>query len=267
MIGLFLAGVVLTCEVLPGFAQQGAARLYEGDNLFEYMDGNSEGYLAYGFLRMNGITCVKGGQKILIDVSEMPDSESAFGLFSANRDVMQPAEAIGTAGQIVPRKGIFVKGKYFVELAAEEQGDHTVLLRAAAKAMDARIEGSTTKPEPVGWFPAEGLTAGPPRLVPESVLGIRALKRGYMAQYGSMKVFVVSEDSADAAIAGMAKLRTRFPAAQAATAGDEAIQVADQYLGRICVVRRGARLVGVAGVAEGSDPVTMARAQLARVPG
>ena len=266
MMALFLAGVALTCEVLPGFSQQGAARLYEGENLFEYMDGNSEGYLVYGFLRMNGITCAKGNQKILIDVSEMPDAESAYGLFSSNRDVARDTEGIGTAGQIVPRKAIFVKGNYFVELAAEEQGDHTALLRDAAKAMAERVPGSTAKPEPIGWFPTDGLTAGPPRLVPESVLGIRALKRGYMAQYGSMKMFVVSEESADTAKAAMEKLRTRFTSSQPASIGDEGLQVSDQYLGRICIARRGSKIVGAAGIAEGTDPIAVITAQLARVP-
>lgn len=267
MIGLLLAaGVALSCDALPGFAQQGPARFYEGENLFEYMDGNSEAYLAYGFLKMNGLTCAKGSQKVLVDVSEMPDAESAYGLFASNQDNAKPVESIGAAGQVVPRKVFFVKGKYFVELAAEEQGDHSELLRSAAKALAGTLEGSTSKPEPLGWFPGEGLTAGPPRLVPESVLGIRALKRGYLATYGKRKLFVVTETSADAAKAAMAKLRTRFPAAEAAQGGEEALQVSDAYLGKMCVIRRGATLVGAAGVEGDGDAVALAVAQLARVP-
>ena len=33
---------------------------YDADNLFEYMDGNSEGYLLYGFQNMHGVTCTQG---------------------------------------------------------------------------------------------------------------------------------------------------------------------------------------------------------------
>lgn len=251
-----------SCDVIGGWTQSGASRLYEGDNLYEYMDGNSEGYLIYGFVRMRGVTCVRGSEKVLIDISEMQDAESAYGLFSSNRDVKLPSEPIGAGGQVVPRKAIFVKDKYFVEIAAEAQGDHAEMLREMAQALLARIPGTSAIPEPVHWFPAEGLTAGPPRLIPESVLGIRVLKRGYVAVYGAAKAFVVTEVSDDAAKASMEKLRARFGQLQAATAGDEAFQVEDKYLGRICVARKGRRLAGYAGA---PDAVALTVSLLERV--
>jgi hypothetical protein len=260
------AGAVPSCEVMPGWTQEGASRLYEGDHLFEYMDGNSEGYFVYGFVRMNGITCVQGGQKVLIDISEMQDDEGAYGMFSANRDVKLPAESIGAGGQIVPRKAIFVKGKYFVEAAAQAQGDSSELLRKTAAALETRIAGTASVPEQVGWFPIAGLTEGPPRLVPESVLGIRALKRGYVGRYGSAKAFVVTEVSDDAAKQALDKLRTRFGTTEAAALGDEAFQTTDKYLGRICIVRRGRRLVGYAGVPGHLDPVHLTKELLNRIP-
>jgi len=266
VIGQIAATTLPSCDVLSGWTQSGVSRLYEGDNLYEYMDGNSEGYLIYGFVRMRGVTCVHGPEKVLIDVSEMQDAESAYGLFSSNRDVNLPVEPIGANGQVVPRKAIFVKDKYFVEIAAESQGDHSVLLSEAAKALALCVPGDAAVPKPVGWFPSEGLTAGPPRLVPESVLGIRILRRGYIAQYGQTKAFVVSESSAAAASATMEKLRARFAEAQPAKLGDEAFEVEDKYLGRICIARRGRRLIGYANVPPATDAVGLTAALLVRVP-
>ncbi len=34
------------------------------------------------------------------------------------------------AGQIQPRRGMFAKDKYFVEIAANPEGDHSAVLRA-----------------------------------------------------------------------------------------------------------------------------------------
>lgn len=266
---LAAADVAPTCDGLPGWSQDGASRTFEGENLFEYMNGNSEGYLLYGFVRMRGITCAKGGAKVLIDISEMPDEESAYGLFCSHRDVKLPAEPIGAAGQVVPRKAIFVKGKYFAEIAAEEQGDHSAMLRAAAKALEARIPGSVSVPVPIGWFPTEGLTAGPPRLFPESPLGVRLLKRGYVAQYGASKAFIVSEESVDGARGILKKWLARYEGAtpEVKVAGaDEAFQFTDKYLGRIVVARAGSRLAGYAGVPEGTDAVALAAALVARLP-
>lgn len=257
---------VPSCDAIPGSSQDGASRFYEGDRLFEYMDGNSEGYFVYGFVRMNGVTCAVNNQKILIDISEMRDEESAYGIFSANRDVNLPSEKIGAGAQIVPRKAIFVKGKYFVEIAAQSQGDFTTLLRTAAVALESGVPGTAAVPEPIAWFPTDGLTNGPPRLVPESVLGIRALHRGYLAQYGTAKAFVVTESSADSAKQVLDKLRARFGTVTPVTLADEAFQTEDKYLGRICIARRANRLIGYAGVPPDSDPQALTRALLTRIP-
>jgi len=112
------AGQTLDCQAVAGWAQQGPVRAYEADNLFDYMDGNAEGYLIYRFATMKGITCKSGGDTIVMDVSEMADPEFAFGMFSANRDPRAPVEPIGMGGQVLPRRAIFAKDKYFVELAA-----------------------------------------------------------------------------------------------------------------------------------------------------
>ena len=254
------------CALFAGWQQHGAARLYEGDNLFEYMDGNSEGYLLYGFVRMHGVTCTKGDDTLVFDISEFADAESAWGMFLANRDVNLTIEPVGTGGQTVPRKAIFTKDKYYVELAAQADRDHTGELREMARIVEARIAGSTSRPEPLGWFPREGLNGGTARLVPESVLGIRALKRGYVGQYGEAKAFVVTEASVEAAKAVFARLETRFPGTAPAAVADQAFRVKDQYLGNICMFRKGRRLAGYANVPDGQDAEAMSRALATRIP-
>ncbi len=263
---LIAAPGVPTCDVMLGYSQEGKARLYEGDALFEYMDGNSEGYFLYSFVRMNGVTCVKGDRKVLIDISEMKDDESAYGMFSANRDVNSPSEHIGAGGQVVPRKAIFAKGKYFIEIAAQMEGDYSQLLRSTAVAFDSQVPGSASVPQPINWFPTDGLTSGPPRLIAESVLGIRALHRGYVAQYGSAKAFIVAEDSDSSAKQVLDKLQTRFAPVQAAQSLGDAFQADDKYLGRICIARSGRYLVGYAAVPVGADPVALVRALMGRLP-
>ncbi len=253
------------CSAFSGWQQRGDSRLYEGENLFEYIDGNSEGYLIYGFVRLHGVSCGKGSEIVLVDVSEFPDGESAYGMFLANRDAQKAIEPIGTGGQVVPRKAIFTKDKYYVEIADEAEGDHTTALREMARTMEARIAGSTARPEALQWFPP-GMTGGTARLVPQSVLGIRALDRGYMAQYGDAKAFVVTRNSAAEAKATMAKLRERLNAGEAVAIADEGFRVQDEYLGGICIFRKGRRIAGYANVPAGEDAVALSRALSARVP-
>ncbi|HEY2014394.1 MAG TPA: DUF6599 family protein [Bryobacteraceae bacterium] len=253
----------LGCGMAPGWTEQGAARAYTAENLFEYMDGNAEGYLIYGFDSMRGITCLKGGVTFVIDISDMGDADSAYGIFTSNRDPRQPAAQIGMGGQIVPRRLIFAKGKYYVEIAANPEGDYTPALKEWAAALEKSVEGSTSVPATLTWFPAEKQQSL--RLVPESVLGIRLLKRGYVAQYEFGKAFVVLEATPESATGVMQKLRERFGETTPAKIGDEGFQVTDKYLGKVCIFRKGRYVSGYANVADGQDAVALATAMAAKV--
>lgn len=255
------------CELLPGWTQAGPARTYAEDTLYDYMNGNSEGYLIYGFQKMTGVTCKSGTESLVIDISEMPDAESAWGLFASNRDTRQPVEQIGMAGQVVPARGIFAKGSRFVEISASPASDdHSESIRAFLKAIEARLEGTADLPAPAGWFPAEGLDAASIRLIPQSVLGLSLLKRGYLAKYSYGRAFVVRHASAEAGSGTMAKLRQRFGGTQPAELGDEAFQASDRYLGRVLFFRKGALVAGFANVQDGVDPLVPAKAFAARMP-
>ena len=252
------------CGLVPGWTQDGPARAYVADNLFEYMDGNAEGYLIYGFARMQGVTCKRGGDSILIDISEMAGPDAAYGIFTANRDPGKPTERIGMGGQIVPRRASFTKGNFYVELAANPEKDHSPALRAFAAALAERLPGQTALPGALGWFPAESLVGG--RLVPESVLGLRLLKRGYLAQYESGKAFVIAEESGEAAATTMAKLRVRIGQTEPAPVADEALQAKDRYLGGLCIFRKGRYLAGWANLPDAARAVERASQLAARIP-
>jgi hypothetical protein len=256
------------CAAVPGWTQQGPERTYDTETLFDYMNGNSEGYFAYGFSLMKGVTCVNpAGDQLVIDVSEMGDPDRAWGFFVTNRDLRSPVEGIGSAGQVLPRRATFAKGRFYAEIAASPDKDHREALRAFVTALEARVPGESRVPDAVAWFPPEGLEAGSVRMVPESVLGLRMLRSGFMAQYGVGRAFVVPEASAEAAAATMEMLRARFAdATPAAGLADEAFAAQDQYLGRLLVFRKGARVAGVANVAAEADPSALAKALSARLP-
>jgi len=252
------------CGLVPGWQQEGALRRFTADNLYEYMDGNAESYLAYGFTEMQGVTCKSGDTTLVIDVSEMVDADAAYGIFSGNRDPGHALEKIGMGGQVLPRRGTFAKGKFYVEISATPATDHTAAIAAFVAALAKRLEGESTLPAALAWFPPENLSSV--RLVPQSVLGMRLLKRGYVAQYEQGKAFVVLETSPQSAAAVMGKLRQRYPAAQAAQVGDEALLLEDKYLGGVCFFRKGKYLGGYANMSSGAAAGAAAAQLSARVP-
>jgi hypothetical protein len=254
----------LNCHLVPGWQQSGTKREYTADNLYEYMDGNAESYLLYGFVRMQGITCTYGEKKLVIDVSEMEDSDLAYGMFASNRDPNQPIAKIAMGGQVQPRRASFAKGKYYVEIAASPEGDHTAALQAFATKIEASLEGRSTPPEALDWFPKENQTSV--RLVPESVLGLRQLKRGYVAKYAQGQAFIVLEASPESAAETFKKVQARFPDASPAKFADEAFQAKTQYLDSICIFRKGRYVAGYANLPDPQEAVTRATKLATRIP-
>ncbi|MFN8092562.1 MAG: DUF6599 family protein [Vicinamibacteria bacterium] len=256
------------CSLVPGWTRQGEARSYDTETLFDYMDGNSEGYFAYGFTLMKGVTCVNAaGDQLVIDVSELGDPDRAWGFFVTNRDQREPIEKIASGGQVLPRKATFAKGRYYVEIAASPAKDHRASMRPFVEAMVPRVPGEAHVPAAVSYFPPEGLAEGGVRLVPESVLGLRALRTGFVAQYPDARAFVAPDKDAASAQAALAKVRERFPqAAPVAGLGDDAFSAQDQYLGGLVVFRKGAQVAGVANVPAGKDGLPLAKALATRLP-
>jgi hypothetical protein len=265
--GMASAQDYLNCSLAPGWEQTGPKRQYTPDNLFDYKDGAAEGYLAYGFVTMQGIDCKSGEDTMSIDVSQMSDADAAYGMFTANRDPHLPSAKIGMGGQVQMQSAVFAKGKYFVEIAqvaANPASDNHGMLQALVTRIAEMLEGRSTTPETLEWFPKENLiSAG---LVPESVLGMRLLKRGYVAKYKQGQAFIVLETSPESAAEVMKKLRARFDGASDARIGDEAFQAKAQYLGGICFFRKGSYIGGYANLPEPRDAVSQAAQLAARIP-
>ena len=266
-VGVARAQDALDCHFAPGWEPSGPIRQYVADNLYEYKDGAADGYLIYGFAQMRTIECKSGGDTLTIDVSEMADADAAYGLLTANRDPRLPNAKIGMGGQVQAQSALFAKGKYYVEIAevaANAEADHSATIQAFVAKIQERLEGRDTAPEALEWFPKESLASV--RLVPESVLGLRLLKRGYVAKYAQGQAFVVLEATPESAVEVMKKLRERFEGASPAQIGDEAFQAKAPYLEGICVFRKGRYVAGYANLPEAQQAVTLAAKLAIRIP-
>jgi hypothetical protein len=265
--GMTHAQAYLNCAFAPGWAESGAIRQYAAENLYEYKDGAAEGYLLFGLVHMQAIECQSGGDTLEIDVSEMSDADSAYGILMANIDPNTPIAKLGMGGQIYRQAASFAKGKYYVEIvetAANPDKNQSVMLKALATAMLEHMEGRDAAPEAVQWFPKLDLVSL--RLVPESVLGLSQLKRGYVAKYKQGQAFLVTEDSPKAAEEVMKSLRGRFDGATSAQIGDEAFQSQAKYLDGVCIFRKGRYIAGYANLPESQQAAALAAKLAAEIP-
>jgi len=257
----------LDCHFVPGFEQSGPKRQYTPDNLYDYRDGAAEGYLIYGFVQMQGIDCKSGPTILSIDISDMTAVDSAYGMFSANHDPRQPIAKIGMGAQIMPQSLLFAKGKYFVEIIETDgstDSNQAATLQAFAAKIEALLEGRSTPPEELAWFPSEGQESA--KLIPESVLGLKILKRGYVAKYAVGQAFIVIEQSPESAAEVMSKLRTRYEGSTPAKLADEAFEVKAPYLDGVCVFRKGNIIAGYTNLLDPQSAAEQAAKLMERIP-
>jgi hypothetical protein len=265
--GMARAQLSLDCHLAPGWEPSGPIRHFTAENLYDYKDGAADGYLSYGFARMSTIDCKSGPDTLTIDLSEMNDADAAYGLFTSNRDPRLPIAPIGMGGQIQPQSASFAKGSYYVEITEvsdNPNADHSAVMQAFAAGIEQRLEGRTTVPEALQWFPKENLDSV--RLIPESVLGLKLLKRGYVAKYSQGQAFIVLETSPESAAEIFKKLREHFDGATPAQIADEAFQVKAPYLDGICVFRKGRFLAGYSNLPDAQQAVALSAKLAARIP-
>jgi len=261
------AQAYLDCHFVPGYEQSGPKRQYTPDNLFDYRDGAAEGYLIYSFTLLQGIDCKSGSTILSIDISDMSDADSAYGMFSANRDPRQPIARIGMGAQLMPQSLLFAKGRYFVEIVETDgstDSNQTAALQAFAAKIEPLLEGRSTPPEELAWFPPANQESV--KLVPESVLGLKILKRGYVARYATGQAFIVIEQSPISAAEVMNKLRARFEDSTPVKLADEAFELKAPYLDGLCIFRKGRTIAGFTNLADPQSATGQAAKLLERIP-
>lgn len=253
------------CSLVDGWSPKGDVYRYVPDNLFDYMNGNSEGYFIFGFEELTGLACVSDPNRIVIDISRMGSDEMAFGIFSTNRHPRFEVKKIGAMGQVMPRRATFAKGRYYVELTASGDRDQSAALEEFALKLDALLPGSTELPAALDWFPPDGLEEGSVRLVPQSVLGLAMLKSGYVAKYGYGRAFVVVEPTEEDAARILIGLKERLGETASLEVRDEGLTGSDRYLGKVVVGRLGRFIAGFADFGETEDPAQRVSALLSRI--
>jgi hypothetical protein len=99
------------------------ARFYTGREIFRYMDGAGEVYLAYGFKRLLVQRYARPNQEeLLVEIFDMGLARNAFGAFT-NMQGRGPAVGIGQGGEYKSGLLSFWRGRFFVCVMVEKETD------------------------------------------------------------------------------------------------------------------------------------------------
>jgi len=188
-----------------GLKREEPVRFYTPETLYEYIDGQADGYISYNFQALASVTYARGEDNVVVDVYDMEKPIQAFGAYSTFRGPSNEFVRIGAQGFKSADGYLFWKGRFLVKVSAsyaDETGGFKAA-EAAAKAVDGRTSDDRKGMEILSLLPAKAKVANSEKYVLHAVLGQSFLDNGAIAEYttgqGTVRLFICDMGSGEAA--------------------------------------------------------------------
>jgi len=181
------ASIFKEIRLSPKWRMDGQPYNFLPQNLYEYINGQAEFFIALGFIKLTGAnyTTVAGGKDtVTIDIYDMGNKLNAFGVLQSKRGGRASALNLGAASFGSDDYLAFYKDRFFVEIQAyitREQEKHMAETMAASIA--AHLPGDNTPPSELSYFPEKNKIAGSERYITGGILGHAFLDRGIVCNY------------------------------------------------------------------------------------
>lgn len=191
LIGFFLIAICGTVSaqeysfpVLPGYKLITDYPVFGPDNLWDFINGAADTYLAYGFVDLHVAEYKKGKNVIKLEIYRHIDHTMAFGIYSTERSPTFRFMNLGAQGYIADGAVNFLKGNYYVKIRTFSKNEKTLQsTESLALKVSNILEGDSKMPATLSQFPEIGKKKNEETYINESVLGHKFLNKAYKAIY------------------------------------------------------------------------------------
>jgi hypothetical protein len=242
---------------LNGYKAVSGYPVYTPADLWNYIDGAADAYLALGFIDLNITEYRKGKKLIKAEIYRFGDDAMAFGMYSLERSPGYNFIQVGVQGYNEDGVVFFYKDKYYVKIMTQSGSEKVnESMKELAGLIAARIEGKNEFPALLKLFPSGGLIRNQETYILESVLGHDFLRGAFRASYEAdndrFDVYLFNCKTVADASAMAARL-----AGDAYTAGDDTFKYVfeDGFNGIIHMAQQRERLVLVSGLGRDRTPL------------
>ena len=159
--------------------------VYTGEDLWDYINGASDGYMSYHFERLD-IAEYKDahGNVVKVEIYKHKRPEDAHGIYSTERSPDYQFIDIGTEGYAENNLVYFVTGPYYVKvIAAPGSETSPEELKMIADTVSKFLVESPSPPLALAMLPQDGMIPHTERFVATNVLGHEFLRDFFMADY------------------------------------------------------------------------------------
>jgi hypothetical protein len=233
--------------------------VYLPDNLWDFINGAADNYLANGFVDLHVVEYKKGKAVIKLEVYRHSENTLAFGIYSSERSPSFRFMSLGAQGYIADGSINFFKGNYYVKIKTYSkkekvlQAEETLANRVAGM-----LTGEAAIPAILTQFPAEGRKANEETFINESVLGHSFLNKAFKAAYqvGSdeFSIFISDANSPEAA-KKTAEIYIASTGISPVETGDSKFMLMDGYNGTIFLAWKDKRIVIISGLAKDQSEI------------
>ena len=126
---IFISGSAFAQDIklpdLKGYKKTTNYPVYLPGNLWDYIDGAADIYLAYGFIDLHVAEYKKGKNVIKIEIYKQADQTMAFGIYSTERSPSFRFLNLGSQGYTADGAINFFKGNYYVKIRTYSKNENT----------------------------------------------------------------------------------------------------------------------------------------------
>ncbi len=200
---LFLASSLFAIDfpTISGFLPEGDVMTYSPENLYEYINGAADGFLAYGFLNLSSCDLAFDSLKFTVDIYDMGSRINAFGIYQTERPTNATGLKIGVEAVVSPPfQCLLLKDQYYVKINIFEGNFFLENSVPVLSAIAAALPGSEELPAELSPLPEKNRVPNSEGYSRESFLGIAGLTRCVYASYlenGKKFRYFIRNDYAD----------------------------------------------------------------------
>jgi hypothetical protein len=174
------------------------------ENLWDFINGAADNYLAYGFVDLHVAEYKKGKNVIKLEVYRHSNNIMAFGIYSTERSPSFRYMNLGAQGYIADGAINFFKGNYYVKIRTYSKSEKTLIsTESLALKVSNMLSGDTKMPVVLSQFPETGKKVNEETYINESVLGHKFLNKAFRAMYevgsDNFSIFIMENNSPEEA--------------------------------------------------------------------
>ena len=158
--------------------------VYSPENLWDFINGAADGYLALGFMDLHVAEYKKGKAVIKAEIYHHSSHTMAFGIYAAERSPSYRFVNLGAQGYVTGGVINFFKGPYYVKIRTYSEKPKILQSEESlARMITSMLTGEEVMPPVLSEFPAEGRKVNEETFINESVLGHQFLNKAFKASF------------------------------------------------------------------------------------